>query len=252
MENYTGLAEIYDAMMDDFDYPKWVDYYARLIARGGITRGRLCDCACGTGSMTLELAKRGFDATGVDISGEMLERASIKARAAGKKIMFVKQDMCALTLTRAADVITCACDGVNYLTTEARLAAFFERVYQNLKPSGVFAFDFSSRAKLEGKLGNAFFAEERDEAAYIWQNTFDAEKHIVDMDITFFVREPSGLYRRFNEKHRQRAHAPEEIAKLLEHAGFCDIGIFGDMTFEKPTDADMRIHMTARRDWKQA
>ena len=71
---------------------------------------------------------------------------------------------------------------------------FFTAAFDALKSGGVLAFDISSRHKLENVLGNGFFGEERDDAAYLWQNSLDAQKHIVDMDITFFVQERGGLY----------------------------------------------------------
>lgn len=249
--NYSGLAEIYDTLADDFDYPRWADYYAEIIARAGARLDKVCDCGCGTGLMTIELARRGASVVGVDISGEMLAVAAKNARAAGHKVVFVRQDMCALELPGNVSVITCACDGVNYLASDARLNAFFERAYANLKPGGCLAFDFSARAKLENRLGNAFFAEDRGDIAYIWQNTWDAATLSVNMDITFFVRESSGLYRRFDENHRQRAHSPEHIAALLAAVGFENINAYGDQTFSAPSEKDMRVHMTANKPGRQ-
>ena len=54
MDAYRGFAGIYDLLMDDFDYPAWADYYMQLIAQAGIQPQNLCDCACGTGAMTVQ------------------------------------------------------------------------------------------------------------------------------------------------------------------------------------------------------
>lgn len=61
---------------------------------------RVTDCACGTGEITLRLARAGHIMTGVDISGDMLRIASEKARRAALKIPFVEQDMRKLALHR--------------------------------------------------------------------------------------------------------------------------------------------------------
>ena len=193
--------------------------------------------------MSLQFAKRVAKVTGVDISREMLELAAEKARQSGVQVQFVCQDMSRLQLPRTVDAIVCACDGVNYLTTDKRVKAFFDAAYASLRPGGALAFDISSPHKLRNVLGNNFFGEERDEAAYIWQNELDGD--IVHMDLTFFIREEGELYRRVTETHRQRAHEPERIVELLKEAGFTGIRVFGDRTDKAPEPEELRVHFLA-------
>lgn len=248
MAAYSAFAEVYDALMDDVDYDGWADYYLELLARAGVAPGRLCDCACGTGSMAVRFAARGINVTGADISGEMLARAQEKARRAGVRAMFVEQDMCALRLPRPVDALVCACDGVNYLTDDARLGAFFARAREAIRPGGALAFDISSAYKLERVLGDGFFGEERGDIAYLWSNRFDAAARTSTMDLTFFVREDDGRYRRFDEVHVQRAHDEAHIAGLLERSGFGGVRAFGDRTFDAPGPEELRIHFVATRE----
>ena len=247
MESYVDFAAVYDRLMDDFDYPRWAEYYLEIIGRTGVRPRKLCDCACGTGSMSVQFSKRGMTVTGIDLSREMLEIAAVKARRNAQKIVFTAQDMAQLRLPRPVDVITCCCDGVNYLTDEAALKGFFTAAHEWIKPGGCLAFDVSSRHKLEKVIGSGFFGEERDDVAYIWSNELDAQKHIVEMDLTFFVRQEDGLYRRFEEKHVQRAHAQDELVGLLMQCGFEDINVYGDKTLEAPREDEMRLHFTAVR-----
>jgi len=248
MSAYGAFAELYDRLMDDFDYPAWARYYLELISLAGGKPRALCDCACGTGSLSIPFAAQGIRVTGVDISSEMLEVAAAKARRNGVKAMFVCQDMCALSLPRAVDALVCGCDGVNYLTDESRLKAFFTAAHDVIKPNGVLAFDISSAYKLEHVLGNGFFGEERDDVAYLWSNSFDPEKRTVRMDLTFFREEESGLYRRFSETHVQRAHTADEIVHALKTCGFTNVRIYGDRTLEAPKADELRIHFTAVRE----
>ena len=248
MSAYGAFAEVYDLLMDDFDYPAWADYYLQLLKSAGVQPRTLAECACGTGSLTIPFAKRGIRVTGVDLSGEMLEVAADKARRNGVQAMFVKQDMAQLRLPRPADALVCGCDGVNYLLTDERVEAFLRSAHEALRPGGALAFDISSAYKLEHVLGNGFFGEERDEVAYLWSNQFDAKMRTVRMDLTFFRREPSGLYRRFAEQHVQRAHEPDRLKQMLESCGFADVQIFGDRTFEAPREDELRIHFLAVRE----
>ena len=246
MNAYRGFAGVYDLLMDDFDYPAWADYYLKLLAKAGVHPSSICECACGTGALTMHFAKAGLRVTGVDISREMLELAAEKARQNGVQVQFVCQDMAKLQLPRSVDAIICGCDGVNYLTSDKRVSAFFHAAHAHLRPGGAIAFDVSSAYKLRNVLGDGFFGEERDEAAYIWQNSLNGD--IVDMDLTFFIREEGDLYRRVTEHHRQRAHEADNLVRLLEETGFGDIRVYGDRTFEAPGADEMRIHFCAVRE----
>lgn len=242
---YQEFAAVYDRFMDDFDYPAWADYYLEILKRQGYGGGEICECGCGTGSLSIELLKRGVKLISSDISEDMLRIASDKARRSGVRARFVREDMRALKLPHSVAAVICACDGVNYLTSQGDVQSFFTAAFDALKSGGVLAFDISSRHKLENVLGNGFFGEERDDAAYLWQNSLDAQKHIVDMDITFFVQERGGLYRRFAERQTQRAHSADEIATWISECGFDKISVFGDRTFDAPHEDEMRLHFTA-------
>jgi len=246
MAAYSALSEVYDTLMDDVDYAGWADYWLKLIENAGVEPMRLCDCACGTGALAIRFAERGMRVTGIDISGEMLRRAQEKARAAGVQVMFVRQDMRRLELPRPVDALVCGCDGVNYLLDDDSVDAFFSRARASLRPGGALAFDVSSAWKLEHVLGNGFFGEDRDDIAYLWSNRFDPVAQTVEMDLTFFVREPDGRYRRFDELHTQKAHRADHLAERLDANGFEVLGVYGDRTFEPPEPDAQRIHFIAR------
>ena len=245
---YDDFASVYDTLMDDYDYDAWSDYYLALIRDTlGELPLRAAECACGTGSLTVRFAQKGLSVTGVDISASMLRRAEEKARNWGVQPAFVRQDMKALELPRRVGAVLATCDGVNYLTSPQDVMAFFRSAYAALLPGGVLCFDCSSRHKLEGVMGDAFFGEERDGIAMLWQNTLNRQTHVLTMDVTFFVREEDGRYRRFREQHHQRAHSEEEILSWLREAGFEDVHAYGEMRRDRPGEADLRIHYTARK-----
>ena len=248
MPAYEAFADWYDVLMDDVDYDAWAEHYLALLARAGVRPRALCDCACGTGSLSVRFAAQGIRVTGVDLSGEMLEAAREKALRSGAQAMFVRQDMCALELPRPVDALVCGCDGVNYLLDDDRLRAFFGRARASIKLGGALAFDVSSPWKLEHTLGNNFYGEERDDVAYLWSNRFDPAARTVTMDLTFFVRQRDELYRRFSEVHVQKAHDPDHLMALLTESGFKSVEVFGGMTFDPPKPEDERLHILAVRE----
>ncbi|MBP3655339.1 MAG: class I SAM-dependent methyltransferase [Clostridia bacterium] len=243
---YDDFAGVYDTLMDDYDYDAWSEYYLSLIrGEDGCLPVRAAECACGTGSLTVRFAAAGLQMTGADLSASMLRRAEEKARLWGVQAAFIRQDMRKLSLPRRVGAVMATCDGVNYLTSEGDVRAFFEAAYAALLPGGRLCFDCSSRHKLEDVMGDSFFGEERDGMATLWKNQLNPETHVITMDVTFFVREEDGRYRRFREEHRQRAHSEQEITTWLADAGFEQIHAYGGMTMEPPKDDDIRIHYTA-------
>ena len=245
---YEDFASVYDALMDDYDYDAWAKHYLDLMRdREGNLPVRAVECACGTGSLTVRLAQSGVSVVGVDLSRSMLRRAEEKARQWGVQAAFVCQDMKRLQLPRRVGAILATCDGVNYLTRSEDVQAFFAAAYAQLLPGGKLCFDCSSRHKLKDTMGNAFFGEERDGVATLWQNRYNSDTDVITMDVTFFVREEDGRYRRFREEHRQRAHSEQEMLTWLNQAGFEHARAYGQMRMDAPRGDDMRIHYVAEK-----
>lgn len=242
MQMYGKFAGLYDPLMKDVDYDKWAEYIASFLPEGNL---RIADCACGTGEITLRLARRGHMLTGLDISDDMLRIASEKARKAALKIPFVCQNMVELALHRPQDAIVCTCDGVNYLDSLEDAERFFAAACNGLKAGGLLLFDISSRYKLENVLDCNTFAEDDGEQAYIWKNCYDPESLLISMELSFYQRQGE-LYRRFEEKHIQRAHGEDELLSAMERTGF-DAAAYGFLTREPPIADELRIQFVGRK-----
>ena len=218
---YTAFAAVYDRLMRDVDYEAWARHYARLLAGAHVHGGNVCECACGTGSLTLPLRRLGYRMTGVDLSRDMLSQAAQKARDAGLEIPFVCQDMCHMQLHRAA----CA----------------------QLKPGGALIFDVSTPEKLSGTLGDHTLVCQEEDISYIWQNAYHPRTRTVDMRLSIFVGDTDGRYQRLEETQTQRAHTLEELTKYLVEAGFADIRAYGKLALRAPRPGDERWHIRAIR-----
>lgn len=244
---YQAFAELYDELMDDVDYESWADYYTRLLSIYGVRNGKICECACGTGGLTIPLYRRGFQMTGVDISREMLWEAAQKSRKLGIAMPFVQQDMRALNLHRPMDAVLATCDGVNYLLTEEDLLSFFRAAHRAVKPGGALIFDVSTPYKLQHVLCSGLMAEDRENITYMWQNSWNERQRTVSLDLVFFVREKENQYRRIEEHQKQRAWDEKTLKENLWHAGFRAVSIYGDFTLNSSTDGNQRWHVAATR-----
>ena len=244
---YAAFASVYDRLMSDVDYKAWAAFYHALMERYGLDRGKVCECACGTGSLTIPLAAMGYQMTGVDLSPDMLFEASQKARKAGAMIPFVKQDMRLLRLHRQMDAVLCTNDGLNYLKDGEEMLQFFRSAYDTLRDGGVLALDVSTPYKLQHVLGNHFIGDETEDIAYLWQNRYHPQQKYVELNLAIFVRQQDETYTRIGEYQRQYVHEAAEIFDLLKTVGFERIGLFGDKRMEAPRDKENRWFITARK-----
>ena len=242
---YQDFAEIYDRLMDNVNYNSWADYYVRLLSIYGVRDGKICECACGTGNLTIPLYRAGFQVTGVDQSREMLWQAAQKARKQGIAMPFVQQDMRALNLHRPVDAVLATCDGVNYLQTEEDLTSFFRAAKRAIKPGGALVFDVSTPYKLKHILCGGLMCEDTEQITWLWQNTWHERSQTVDMDLCFFIREEDGRYRRTEEHQKQRAWDAETLKNLLWKAGFRAVCMYSETTLNAVTEKDQRWHIAA-------
>lgn len=206
MSAYSVLAKYYDRLMGDFDYEGYLKFVEDMLVGEGV------DLACGSGAMTIALAKLGRKMCGIDISGEMLNEATVKAKKEGVCVKWILQDMTEFELAHKVDFIICACDGVNYIPKD-KLKDFFARVKKFLKKGGRFIFDVSSEYKLRRVIADNLFCEDYDDVTYIWSNDIQGDR--VDMEIDFFERIEGDNYRRIGESHSQYIHTAEELEDAL-------------------------------------
>lgn len=246
MEAYTGFAEVYDTFMDNIPYEEWGEYLTGLLKEYGVTDGLLLDLGCGTGSMTELLAEAGYDMIGVDNSGDMLQIAMEKRERSGRDILYLLQDMREFELYGTVAAVVSICDCMNYILEYDELVEVFSLVNNYLDPKGIFIFDLNTVYKYRELLSDSTIAEDREENSFIWDNFYDEETMVNEYDLSLFIREESGLYRKYSETHYQKAYSLDTVKMALEEAGLQFITAYDAFSREPVREDSERIYIVAR------
>ena len=267
---YERFAQIYDKFMQDIPYEKWLLRINEWIKAYGISKplplprkdfspglspAELClseknlvlELGCGTGTMTEMLYRLGYDMIGIDSSSEMLNIAISKKETSGSNILYLCQKMQEMELYSTVGTIILICDSLNYLLTSADIEKTLRLVHNYLYPGGIFIFDFNTKYKYEQVIGDATIAESDEDCAFIWENYYHAAKCLNEYDLTFFIKEESGYFARYQETHYQKGYELEQIKGFLNEAGLEFIKAIDDETEACPNEKSERIFVIAQK-----
>lgn len=242
---YTVLAQGYDRLTADVGYEKWADYVERHFRRCQRPVRSVAELACGTGSLTRLLARRGYAMTAVDLSPDMLTLAEQKCR--GLDVLFLCQDMSRLSLPQQADAVICCLDSVNYVTHPAALRRAFRRVHRALAPGGLFLFDVKTPAALEGADGQTYLDEDED-LYCVWRADYYPRRRVCAYGLDLFLQNGDGSWSRGGEYHEEYAYTMDELDGFLREAGFQRIKQYGDKVMAPPRDGAQRIFFAAGKE----
>jgi ubiquinone/menaquinone biosynthesis C-methylase UbiE len=246
MSSYETFARYYDVLTQNVNYAARAGYLCELFARLNHSTGITLDLACGTGSLTVELAKYGLDIYGIDSSMSMLSVAQQKAAENELSILFLCQKMQSIDLYGTVDTVVCSLDSINHLTSENDVLSTFKRVSLFLNKGGYFVFDANTVYKHRHVLADHIFIYDTDDVYCVWQNHYEPKTNRVGITLDFFGRD-NYVYRRSTEHFYERAYETEKLTSMLNAAGFELIHIYDDMSFSKPNDSSERLVFVTRK-----
>jgi len=186
---------------------------------------KILDVGCGTGRHSIELSKRGYSITGIDLSEAMLEKAREKAKAQNLDIEFLKQDARKLAFQNDFDVAIMLCEGAfPLMETDEMNYEILRNITNSLKKSGRIIFTtlnglFPLYHSVKEFLDSA---SEPGNATY-HGNTFDLMS-FRDHSTTE-IEDDSG--NKIVLDCNERYYVPSEISWLLKSLGYNKIEIFG-------------------------
>ena len=228
MSGYQLFSQFYDNLTFNVDYSKRADYIQSVLSLYGHDWGLSLDLACGTGSLTVDLKRRGVDIFGIDGSYDMLSQAMDKAYDAGLEMLFLCQQMEKLDLYGTIDTCICTLDSLNHITEKRKLQQVFDRVALFMNAGGFFLFDVNTVYKHQHILENNTFVYDTGDVYCVWQNSL-RENNIVSIGLDIFEREGE-TYRRHSEHFKERAYEIGELREMLEKSGFTVRAVYNDMS----------------------
>ena len=129
-------ANIYDGMNTHIDD---LQFYKRWLP--GNKAADILELCCGTGRLTIPIAKDGYNISGVDYTSSMLEQARLKASEAGLEIEFVEADIRTLDLQKKYDLIFIPFNSIHHIYQNEDLFKALDVVKSHLKDGGLFLLD---------------------------------------------------------------------------------------------------------------
>jgi ubiquinone/menaquinone biosynthesis C-methylase UbiE len=245
---YDRYAEVYDESGQIGFSLRMIPYLDELLQRHPAPGRSLLDLACGTGTIALSFAQRGWEVYGVDASTRMLDQARRKAEHTAQQVILSQQDMRQFTVPHRVGLATCLYDSLNYMLTLADLRQVFARVASVLLPGGLLMADMNTQEALEHVWGNNTFFVEGRHLTVVMDSGYDSETGLSTVHIVGFVQQANGLYDRFDEHHTEIAYDNDVVRSALEEAGLYVQAMYECFDFHPPDEETRRIMWVARKE----
>ncbi|WP_372752874.1 class I SAM-dependent methyltransferase [Labilibaculum sp.] len=238
-------ANVYDGMNTDLTdlkfYRKW------LPKDKGASILELC---CGTGRLTIPIAKDGYKVSGVDIMNSMLEQAKTKATEAGLEIDFIQADIRSLELHKKFDLIFIPFNSIHHLYQNADLFQTLKVVKKHLKENGLFLLDcFNPNIQyiVESEKEQVEVAEYKTNDGrniLIKQKMqYENKSQINRIEWHYFINDKFDSIQNLD----MRLYFPQELDSYLQENGFTIIHKFGGFREEEFIDSSEKQIFVCRK-----
>lgn len=251
MSVFGAYSRYYNLLYKDKDYAGEAQHVRDLIERHCPQARSVLDLGCGTGRHDLLLSELGFQVTGVDRSGEMLQVAQAQLAASpALPLAFHQGDIREVRLDSSFDVVVSLFHVMSYQTSNEDLAAAFATVRAHLKPGGIFIFDCWYGPAVLSDPPAVRVKRLEDDAISITrlaEPVMKANSNLVQVDYQIFERDKaSGAVSELRESHLMRYLFRPEIEQFLKETGLALVSSAEWMTGKEPGVATWGVCFVVR------
>ena len=218
---------------------------ACLRAHGPSNAKRLLDIGCGAGRHLLQLARRQYDMTGIDVHPEMVEYVQEQARAADLRVNVFVEDLRHLTAPGPFDAAYCFMDTFRFLLTNQEILHHLRAVAERLAPGGLYLLDFWVPRQWD-VIGNEIHQWEQQEGKttvrvfYLqYPDSIDPIAQTFNDELVFEVQEEEQTREIRGGPTRTRLLLPQEFRMAVEASGAFDLlSLHGEFDLSKSFDRE--------------
>lgn len=237
-------ADIYDGLntfLSDLQfYKKWLPKNKDA---------KILELCCGTGRLTLPIAKDGYNICGVDYTSSMLRQAKIKAAEAGLEINFIEADIRTLNIKEKFDLIFIPFNSIHHLYKNEDLFETLEGIKKHLKQGGLFLLDcfnpniqYIVESEKEEKVIAEYTTSDGREVLIKQTMHYENATQINRIEWHYYI---NGEFYSIQNLD-MRLFFPQELDSYLKWAGFNIIRKFGSFEEEPFTDnSEKQIYVLA-------
>lgn len=233
---YDQLSKYYDELWGNIS-TGYVGLIEPLLSKRRLAFARILDLASGSGSLAVELGRKGHVVFGLDASPSMVDIARKKS-ILYDNVKFKVHDMTEFSFKTPFDLITCTIDSMNYLVEKGSLEKFVSNVSNALKRKGLFIFDVNTESMYQQN-NNAIFTHGSNGSSFVQRLTYDE----TNRRATALFEFDKGQM----EIHQQRPYDLAELKKAMGNARIKITHTFSNFSGTPYKSGDHRLICIAER-----
>lgn len=237
VDDYTTLSLVYSHLMRSVNYKSWAKYIHSISKEHFKNKINVLELAAGEGKLAEHLQNYFKNIIISDISINMMK---IRNHLTFQKVCC---DMMFLPFSNKFDLIICAFDSINYLTSRNKIIKFFSEVRNVMNENSIFTFDASllnnstkgiSSANTEGYTKGVYYKQ---------VSTFNPESRIHKNE--FIIKDKSG--KTTKELHKQKIYDFDFYFDAAERSGLSVLECFEAFTFKEARFYNERVQFILRK-----